>query len=177
MTQENAHRLAHAREILVGAHNAMGIAQTLPDLQLAPKSSRKTPPGTIYSISGSQKDFNDALLRCATPLSWVGVAALPEIGWERVSEQGLCLDRVVVIPRLDVAAEKVLCVLSSAMDILCIGNIPLSAQGRKRIAAQARQKGCLILSSTPWWGLSRPFPYTLREADALAKLPWRAVGS
>ncbi|RRC96137.1 hypothetical protein [Schaalia canis] len=177
MAQENVHRLAHARDILMGAHNAMGIAQTRPDLQLASKSGRKTPPGTIYFISGAQKDFNDALLDCATPLSWVAVAALPEIGWQRLSEQGLNLDRVVIIPELDVLGERVLYILASAMDILCVGDVPLSAQGRKRIAAKARQKGCLILSATPWQGLSRPFPQTSQAVDAAGHLSSRMVGT
>ncbi|WP_175955410.1 hypothetical protein [Schaalia sp. Marseille-Q2122] len=131
----------------------------------------------IYSISGTQKDLNDALLQCATPLTWIAVAALPEIGWQRLSEQGLNLERVVALPNLDIAAERVLSILASAVDILCVGDLPLSAQGRKRIAAKARQKGCLILSATPWPGLSRSFPHHWQTGATVTQLPQRAVGT
>lgn len=167
VSHNNAHRLARAREILTGAECAMGITSLHPDLQDASKAMRKTPSWGVFSIPGAQGEFNAALSYCAQPHSWIAVASLPEIGWERVEERGICLDRVVVIPSLDIAPERVLYTLVAVMDIVCVGEASLNTAARKRITAKARQKGCLILTTTPWAGLSRPFPPDLLKRHLL----------
>lgn len=176
MAHNNAHRLARARHILMGAQIAMGITHSGSELQSASKPQVTTLSRGIYSISGAQGAFNEALASCAYPHSWIAVVGLPEIGWERLSERGICLERIVVIPSLDIASERVLYTLASVMDILCVGDISLNAASRKGIAAKARQKSCTILTATPWPGLSRSFPLELQGVQPLAPHTQEAVG-
>lgn len=176
MSHSNAHRLARARDILMGAHMTMGIAHSDAALHDIVKTDKDSPSRGIYSIVGSQGEFNDALARCAHPRSWIAVVGLPEIGWQKLSERGVCLERVVVIPALDLAQERVLYALASVMDILCIGDISLNTTSRKRIAAKARQKNCTILTQSLWTGLSRPFPQEKHSAEPLPLRRQEAVG-
>lgn len=177
MSHNNAHRLARARDILMGAHIAMGITQNDTLLQDASHPQGISLLRGVYSISGTQGEFNEALARCARPSAWIAMAGLPEVGWERLNERGICLERVIVIPNLDIAPERILYTLSAVMDILCIGDIPLTAASRKRIAAKARQKSCTILTATTWPGISRAFPSGAPQFQPLPRHVQEAVGT
>ena len=84
-----------------------------------------------------------------------------DIGWEWAAQQGMNLDRVLVLNAEKEHQVGDLCaLLVDACDVICLDIPELSRPHQRNLAARARSMGRTIVTLSPWQGLSRtPAPH------------------
>ena len=143
-------------ELQLGGHvHKLGIAQD----QLLPLRSDLAPlfpwnglkRGTVIEITSSV--ITMALLAEATTQgSWAAVVGSPEMGLAAAREQGVALERLVVVhrPPLDQAAT-VIAALVDALDVVVVGPRLLQRSvDARRLSARARERGSVLVSRGGW---------------------------
>ena len=87
---------------------------------------------------------------------WIGFCGVGDIGWEWAGQQGMDLDRVLVLnAHKDHQVGDLCALLVDACDIVCLDVPELSAAQQRTLAARARSMGRTIVTLYPWTGLSR----------------------
>ena len=87
---------------------------------------------------------------------WIGVCGVGDIGWEWASQQGMDLDRVLVLNAgKDHQVGDLCSLLIEACDVVCLDVPELSSAQQRTLAARARSMGRTIVTLRPWPGLSR----------------------
>ena len=145
MTDAHA-RLLAARDVLNRAERAVGL-RARDDIEHG-----STGASPILLGPTSRSELIDV---CPTG-GWIGVCGVGDIGWEWAAQQGMDLDRVLVLnaekdsPLVDLCA-----LLVDACDVICLDIPELSRPHQRNLAARARSMGRTIVTLSSWQGLSR----------------------
>ncbi|HMO11163.1 MAG TPA: hypothetical protein PKB06_06625 [Actinotalea sp.] len=110
--------------------------------------------GTTLTVTGSTSLVLGLLAQASAGGSWVAVVGLPTVGVLAAHQLGLALDRVVLVPDPGPDGPRVLAALVDGVDAVVAGEVALADADRRRISARARERGSVLVSTTPWPGSS-----------------------
>lgn len=153
-------RLAAARAALSAVESRMGAdrkategpALSLDDslLPLLPQGLRK---GQVISVEGSASLALAIVARASREGAWTAMVGMPHVGVLAAARRGIDLARVALIPYPGVQAPATLGVCIDDMDVVMVGRgLAMSDADRRRLAARARERGCVVVASGPWPG-------------------------
>lgn len=109
--------------------------------------------GTTVAVLGSTSIALALLASSSARGSWVGVVGQPSIGLLAAAEAGVVLDRLALVPQPGPDAPGVVAALLDGMDIALVGpHAALTDADRRRLAARARERGSVLVSTTRWPG-------------------------
>lgn len=143
-------------------------------LPLAPSVAELGPlrQGTVVEVQGPS-----LLLRLlagpTTAGSWVAIMGMPELNLAAAPEHGVALVRVAVVtaPPPDLVGS-VVAALVDALAVVVLGpSVGQSLRGpmARRVAARARERGCVVLTMGPW-------PEAVDRRLVVADLGWEGLG-
>lgn len=163
-------RLAAARSALAAAERATGLVRA--PSSLPPSSGTARPAGGLELVGSAVVEAPAARSRLVRAVldscpdgGWTAFVGVADIGWEWAHQEGLDLDRVLVVAVPEHVGAALVCSLClDAVDVLCVGRAALSREEQRRLAARARARGRRIITERPWPGVSRPLATLLREA-------------
>ncbi|MFJ7216558.1 hypothetical protein [Amycolatopsis sp. NPDC098790] len=97
-----------------------------------------------------------ALLAEATQAgSWAAITGMPDLGVAAAAELGVDLDRLALIPDPGAELVAVLSALIDGFDLVVLGPVAphgVQPQLARRLAGRVRNRGAVLLSTTPWPG-------------------------
>src|SRR5690554_4055994 len=109
--------------------------------------------GTTMAVLGSTSLALALLAPASVRGSWVGVVGQPSIGLLATAQAGVVLDRVALVPEPGPDAPGVVAALLDGMDVVLVGpRTGLTDADRRRLVARARERGSVLVSTTPWPG-------------------------
>ncbi len=169
-------RLAAARAALravesrLGADGkAEGLALAL-DEGLAPVLPRGLLRGQVIAVEGSTSLLLALVARASKEGAWVAMVGMPHVGMLAAVRRGIDLERLALIPYPGVQAPATLGACLDGMDIVMVGQaMVLSDTDRRRLAARARERGCVIVVTGSWTGAHTQL--------AVEKSRWRGLGA
>jgi hypothetical protein len=151
-----------------GVRTAAQLKSPSPDAPAAPGGTLPVAPalagllphgglrrGNTVSVTGSAA-LVLALLADATQAgSWAAIAGMPDLGVAAAAELGVDLDRLALVPDPGAELVAVLSALIDGFDLVVLG--PVSPRGiqpqlARRLAGRVRNRGAVLLSTTPWPG-------------------------
>lgn len=94
-----------------------------------------------------------AVIAAATQQSaaWTAAIAMPDLGCLAAAEHGIDLKRLGLIPQPGAHWPTVTAALIDGFDVVAIRPpSPLTAPEHRRLAARIRQRGALLVATTPW---------------------------
>lgn len=153
--------LERARAALRNAERRVGVAhrdQVVPLTPPAPGPLTRLLPGGVLPSGGVVAVQGSTSLLCwllgATQHEgWIAIVGWPELGVLAMSEAGVDLSRVLLVPDALGAAEIVGHFIGSVEIVVAGPQAELTAGERRRLAARARADGLTtILSALPWEG-------------------------
>ncbi len=153
-------RLAAARAALSAVESRMGAdrkategpALALDDslLPLLPRGLRK---GQVIAVEGSTSLVLALVARASGDGAWTAMVGMPHVGVLAAARRGIDLARVALIPYPGVQAPATLGVCIDDMDVVMVGHgLALSDADRRRLAARARERGCVVVAAGSWPG-------------------------
>ncbi len=85
--------------------------------------------------------------------SWCAVVGLPELGMAAAADLGIALDRFALVPAPGPDWTAAVAALIDGLDVV-VAAVPatVGAAVADRLAARARQRGCVLVSYGPWTG-------------------------
>lgn len=90
---------------------------------------------------------------CATREAWAAVVGQSSIGLVAAAEAGVGLDRLALVPRPGPDAPSVLAALLDGIDVVVVGpGTSLHDADRRRLMARARDRGSVLIATSPWPG-------------------------
>lgn len=90
---------------------------------------------------------------CTAREAWAAVVGQPSLGLLAAAQTGVALDRLAVVPRPGVDAPTVIAALLDGIDVVVVGpGTHLADSDRRRLMARARDRGSVLLTTTPWAG-------------------------
>lgn len=169
-TVEGAARLERARATLLGAELRAGVRsrgevvtplappEPAPLVDLLPGGA--LPAGAVVSVLGPG---SRSLQGSASLTSWllgatqhgrpVAVVGWPQLGLLAMSEAGVDLGRLYVVPDVGGQSAMVLAAVIDGFEIVVAGpRVQLTPSERRRLLARTRRLDAAILSATPWEG-------------------------
>ncbi|MDY2668018.1 hypothetical protein [Schaalia hyovaginalis] len=108
-------------------------------------------------MSGGNGRILRALGEALPEGGWGGIIGLNDLGWEAAAKAGVDLSRILVIPRPMGDGAQVCSLLLEALDLVCADGELIAPPARRRLAALARSHRRILLTTTRWAGLSRPW--------------------
>lgn len=108
--------------------------------------------GSTVVLDGSTALVLALLAEASRSGSWVGIVGLPRVGVLAAHQQGLDLEKVVLVPVPGPDGPTVVAALLDGVDVVVVGDVALSDADRRRLSARARERGAVLLSTTPWPG-------------------------
>ncbi|GGK26148.1 hypothetical protein GCM10010124_18480 [Pilimelia terevasa] len=101
--------------------------------------------------------------------SWCAVVGVPAFGAVAAAELGIALDRLALVPRPGPDWPEVVAALIDGVDVVAVA-VPDAAPPAlaRRLAARARQRGCVLVPYGRWDGAD----LTLRMTDGV----WQGLG-
>jgi len=86
--------------------------------------------------------------------SWCAVVGLPELGMAAAADLGIALDRFALVPAPGPDWTAAVAALIDGLDVVVVAAMPatVGAAVADRLAARARQRGCVLVSYGPWTG-------------------------
>ena len=149
MTDAHA-RLLTARDVLNRAEQAVGL-RARDDVEHA-----QTGTSPVLLGPAGRAELIRLLIDVCPSEGWIGVCGVGDIGWEWASQQGIDLDRVLVLNAgKDHQVGDLCSLLIEACDVVCLDVPELSGTQQRALAARARSMGRTIVTLRPWPGLSR----------------------
>lgn len=153
-------RLAAARAALRAVETRMGAdrkategpALALDDalIPLLPRGLRK---GQVIAVEGSTSLVLALVARASLDGAWTAMVGMPNVGVIAAARRGVDLARVALIPYPGVQAPAALGACIDDIDVVMIGQgLALSDADRRRLAARARESGCLVVAVGRWPG-------------------------
>lgn len=156
MTDAHA-RLLAARDVLNRAEQAVGLRARDDGLR-ARDDIERAQAGISPVLLGptGRAELIRLLIDVCPSEGWIGVCGVSNIGWEWASQQGMDLDRVLVLNAAKDHQVGDLCsLLIEACDVVCLDVPELSGVQQRTLAARARSMGRTIVTLRPWPGFSR----------------------
>lgn len=108
--------------------------------------------GAAMVVGGSTALVLALVAEASRSGSWIGLVALPRVGLLAAHQMGLDLERVVLVPTPGPDAPTVMAALLDGVDVVVVGEVALDDADRRRVSARARERGVVLLSTTPWTG-------------------------
>ncbi|PUB29631.1 hypothetical protein C8K30_1025 [Promicromonospora sp. AC04] len=153
--------LERARAALQSAERRVGVehrdqvvtlapAEPAPVTELLPDGD--LPVGAAVTIQASAS-LMAWLLGATQRDRWMALVGWPELSPLALTEAGVDLERVVVVPDVGGHAAAVLAALLGGVEIVVVGpRAATTASERRRLLARARQHAATILSPASWEG-------------------------
>lgn len=153
-------RLAAARAALRTVEARMGSdrkAEEGPVLALeealVPLLPRGLRRGQVISVEGSTSLMVALVARASLEGAWTVMVGMSNVGVLAAARRGLDLTRVALIPYPGVQAPAALGACIDDIDIVMVGQgLALSDADRRRLAARARESGCVVVAAGQWPG-------------------------
>ncbi|MDO5728922.1 MAG: hypothetical protein Q4P71_04775 [Actinomycetaceae bacterium] len=139
-------RLEAARRSLADIENTIGVQPVSNNLR-----------GQVWHVSGGNEQLFRALASVQNTGQWIGFAGLPYPGWCAAQEAGIDLRRVLVVEEVDPYPARVLATLIDGLDIVVCGDSGLERRHYRSLGGRARSRGCLVITTHPWIGVSKPW--------------------
>lgn len=167
-TMEGATKAERARAALLGAELRLGVRsraevvtpltppEPAPLVDLLPDGV--LPAGAVLSVLGPGPLHGSAsltawLLGATQHDRPVAVVGWPELGLVALSEAGVDLSRLYVVPDAGAEPALVLAALVDGFEIVVAGpRVALTPSERRRILARTRRLDTTVLSAMPWEG-------------------------
>lgn len=109
--------------------------------------------GAVIQVTGSAALMLEMVAAADCEQLWTAVVGQPLIGILAAAEMGVDLSRLILVPTPGPDAASVLAALLDGVDILVVGpEADLGPSERRRLAARARERGTVIIASSPWSG-------------------------
>lgn len=109
--------------------------------------------GSTLSVLGSTTLVLGLAARASQEGGWVAAVGMPQVGILAAHQTGLVLDRLALVPEPGPDAATVLAALVDGVDVVLVGpRAALDDGDRRRLAARARERGAVLLSTVPWPG-------------------------
>lgn len=153
-------RLAAARAALRTVETRMGAdrkategpALALDDA-LAPLLPNGLRKGQIIAVEGSTSLALALVARASKEGAWAAIVGMPNVGVIAAARRGIDLARVALIPYPGIQAPATLGACIDDIDIVMVGQgLALSDSDRRRLAARAKQSGCVVVAAGSWPG-------------------------
>jgi hypothetical protein len=170
-------RLAAARAALSAVESRMGAdrkategpALALDDA-LASVLPRGLPRGQVVAVEGSTSLMLALASQASREGAWTAIVGMPNLGVLAASRRGMDLARLALVPYPGVQAPATLGACLDGMDIVMVGQgVALSDADRRRLAARARERGCVMVVAGPWPGA--------HVALTVERVRWRGLGA
>ncbi len=170
-------RLAAARAALSAVESRMGAdrkamegpALALDDA-LAPVLPRGLPRGQVVAVEGSTSLMLALVSQASRQGAWTAMVGMPNMGVLAAARRGIDLHRLALIPYPGAQAPATLGACLDGMDIVMVGQgVALSDADRRRLAARARERGCVMVVAGPWPGA--------HVALTVERVRWRGLGA
>ncbi len=153
-------RLAAARAALMTVEARMGSDRKVTEgpvlaledalVPLLPRGLRR---GQVVSVEGSTSLMLALVARASLEGAWTAMVGMPNVGVLAATRRGLNLARVALIPYPGVQAPATLGACIDDIDIVMVGQgLALSDADRRRLAARARESGCVVIATGRWPG-------------------------
>lgn len=142
---------AHADE--VAGSGGDRILPVLPELRhLLPAGGLRR--GSTVAVTPGHTSVLLALLVAASAAgSWCAVVGLPALGASAAAEFGIALDRLALVPHPGPEWPAVVGALLDGLDLVVAAPPgPVAAAVTGRLAARARQRGCVLVPYAEWAG-------------------------
>ena len=124
--------------------------------------------GTVLQVTGSGALMLD-MVAAAGDL-WVAIIGDPLVGVLAAAEMGVNLTKLILVPEPGPDAALAAAALLDGVDILVVGpRAGLAPSDRRRLTARARERGTVILATTPWQGA-----HTVLSVTGVR---WRGIGA
>ncbi len=142
------------------AHQGSVLLTDRPPLPVPPAITPLLPDGlrrgsTTAVLGSTSLVLAMIAAACATREAWAAVVGQPSIGLLAAQEAGVGLDRLALVPRPGPDAPSVLAALVDGLDVVLVGpGTALRDSDRRRLMARARDRGSVLLATTPWPGAS-----------------------
>lgn len=109
--------------------------------------------GATTVVLGSTSLVLALLAHACAGGAWAAVVGQPAVGLLAAAQAGVALDRLAVVPAPGPDASLVVAALVDGIDVVLVGpQVTLTDTDRRRLSARARDRGAVLLSTTPWAG-------------------------
>jgi hypothetical protein len=90
---------------------------------------------------------------CTAREAWAAVVGQPSLGLLAAAQTGVALQRLAVVPRPGAEAPTVVAALLDGIDVVVVGpGAVLTDADRRRLMARARDRGSVLIATSPWPG-------------------------
>ncbi len=111
--------------------------------------------GTTVTVAGSAALVIALLAEATRAGSWAAITGIPDLGVAAAAELGVDLDCLALIPDPGTELVAVLSALIDGFDLVVLGPVAphgVQPQLARRLAGRVRNRGAVLLSTTPWPG-------------------------
>jgi hypothetical protein len=109
--------------------------------------------GGTTVVTGSTSLLLELLAHACAGGVWAAAVGMPALGLLAAAQAGLALDRLALVPRPGLEAATVVAALVDGIDVVVVGpDAALVDADRRRLSARARDRGAVLLATTPWPG-------------------------
>ncbi len=161
------------------------------DDALVPLLTRGLRKGQVIAVEGSTSLVLALVARASLDGAWTAMVGMPNVGVLAATRRGIDLSRVALIPYPGVQAPATLGVCIDDMDVVIAGQgLAISDADRRRLAARARESGCVVIAAGRWpgahtqltveegrWGGLGAGEGRLRERDVTVAITGRTAGT
>ena len=170
-------RLAAARAALSGVESRMGADRKAAegpafalDEALAPVLPWGLRRGQVVAVEGSTSLMLALASQASREGAWTAIVGMPNVGVLAAARRGMDLARLALVPYPGAQAPATLGACLDGMDIVMVGQgVALSDADRRRLAARAKERGCVMVAAGPWPGA--------HVALTVERVRWRGLGA
>lgn len=117
---------------------------------LLPEGLRR---GGTTVVVGSSSLVLEMLARACAHGAWAAVVGQPSLGVLAAAQAGLDLARLAVVPAPGPDSAAVVAALLDGIDVVVVGpGAALTGADRRLLSARARERGTVLLATSPWPG-------------------------